>query len=124
MSAFVFPGGAPEAVYRAAVERRVDLVTTRPLLAELGRVLQTKFGWESEFVEQALAQIIRLSTIVEPTEQVDDISADPPDNRVLEAAAAGVAELIVSGDRHLLRLRAWRGIPIKSPADAIASIAD
>jgi len=35
---------------------------------------------------------------------------------VLEAAAEGEAEVIVSGDRHLLRLKAWRGISIESPA--------
>ncbi len=39
MSAFVFPGGAPEAVYRDELEGRLELVTTPPLLAELGRVL-------------------------------------------------------------------------------------
>ncbi len=47
ISAFVFPGGAPEDVYRLAIERSVDLVTSPPLLAEFGRILSDKFGWES-----------------------------------------------------------------------------
>lgn len=122
VSALVFPGGAPEAVYRAVIERRVELVTSRPLLSELGRVLQTKFDWEPELVEQAVAQVIRLSTVVEPVEEVDAIKVDPADNRVLEAAAAGEAEMIVSGDRHLLKLGAWRGTPVKAPAEAVALI--
>lgn len=33
-SAFLFPGGAPEAVYRLALEGRVELVTSRPLANE------------------------------------------------------------------------------------------
>lgn len=36
ISAFIFPGGAPEAAYRAAIERRVQLVTSPALLAEFG----------------------------------------------------------------------------------------
>ena len=38
------------------------------------------------------------------------------DDRVLEAAAAGRADVIVSGDRHLLRLRSWQGVPIEKAA--------
>ncbi|MGH3082249.1 MAG: putative toxin-antitoxin system toxin component, PIN family, partial [Gaiellaceae bacterium] len=39
VSALIFPGGPPEAVYRLVLEERLGLVTSRPLLAELGRVL-------------------------------------------------------------------------------------
>ncbi|HEX9888279.1 MAG TPA: hypothetical protein VGA69_02285 [Nitriliruptorales bacterium] len=35
---------------------------------------------------------------------------------MLEAAAAGDADLIVSGDRHLLTLGSWRGIATVNPA--------
>jgi pimeloyl-ACP methyl ester carboxylesterase len=42
ISAFVFPGSAPGQVYRRVLEGRVILVTSRPLLSELGRVLTEK----------------------------------------------------------------------------------
>jgi putative PIN family toxin of toxin-antitoxin system len=112
ISALIFPGGAPEAVYRLALERRVDLVTSRSLLAELGRVLTDKFGWDPGRAEEAVAQVTRVGTVVEPTETIRVIEEDPADDRVLEAASQGDAEVIVSGDRHLLRLRSWRGITI------------
>jgi predicted nucleic acid-binding protein len=38
---------------------------------------------------------------------------------VLEAAAAARADLIVSGDKHLLDLVAWEGIRILSPAEFV-----
>jgi putative PIN family toxin of toxin-antitoxin system len=116
VSALIFPGGPPEAVYRPALESRIELVTTRPLLAELGRVLAEKFGWQAERAEEAVAQLIRLAEIVEPQQTVTAVAADPADNRVLEAAAEGKADAVVSGDRHLLALRSWRGIPVESPA--------
>ena len=120
VSALIFPGGSPEAFYRLALEGRIDLVTSRPLLAELGRVLMEKFGWEAERAEEAIGQVVRLAEIVAPREALSEIEADPADNRVLEAAAEGGADAIVSGDRHLLALGSWRGIEIQSPAAFIA----
>jgi uncharacterized protein len=116
ISAFVFPGGPPEDVFRAALEGRIELVTSPPLLAEFGRVLSSKFGWEPSIAEQAVVQIARVGTVVRPKERVVEILDDPEDDKVLEAALAGGADVIVSGDRHLLGLRAWRGIEIEKAA--------
>jgi putative PIN family toxin of toxin-antitoxin system len=120
VSALIFPGGPPEAFYRLALERRIELVTSRPLLAELGRLLSEKFGWEPDRAEGAVGQLIRLAEIVEPGEVVSEIEADPADDRVLVAAAEGKADAIVSGDNHLLALGTWRGIPIHPPAAFVA----
>ena len=116
VSAVIFPGSTPEAFYRLALEGRIELVSSRPLLAELGRVLTEKFGWEPERAEEAVGQVVRLAEIVTPREALSEIEADAADNRVLEAAAEGGAGAIVSGDRHLLALGSWRGIEIQSPA--------
>jgi len=120
ISAYVFPGGKPEAVYRLALEGRLEIGTSLPLLAELGRVLGQKFGWLPERVEAAVAQMTRIASIVAPSETVQAIRADPADDRVLEAASAFDADVIVTGDRHLLDLGSWRGIGIISPAEFIA----
>jgi uncharacterized protein len=123
ISAFVFPGAAPEHVYRRGLEGRITLITSPPLLSELGRILTEKFGWEAPYAEEVLAQLVRVAVVVDPTEQVADINDDPADNRVLEAAAEGEADVIVSGDRHLLRLGTWRGIRILTPAAAMNDLA-
>lgn len=120
ISAFVFPGGSPEAVYRLALVGSFDLVTSPPLLLELGRILQQKFEWEPPMAEDAVRQVARIGTIVEPATSVSDIEEDTADNRVLEAAAESDADAIVSGDRHLLGLGTWRGIPILPAALFIA----
>lgn len=38
----MFPGGPPEFVYQGVLEASLTLVVSRPLLAELGRVLTDK----------------------------------------------------------------------------------
>ena len=120
ISAYVFPGGKPEAVYRLALEGRLEIGTSRTLLAEFGRVLGQKFGWIPDRVEAAVAQVARIAAVVEPTETVRVVTADPADDRVLEAARAFGADVIVSGDRHLLDLGTWSEIEIISPAEFIA----
>ena len=119
ISAYVFPGDKPEAVYRLALERRIEIGTSLPLLTEFGRVLGERFGWIPDRVEAAVAQMTRIASVVEPGETVQVIAADPADDRVLEAARAFGADVIVSGDRHLLDLGAWSGIDIVSPAELL-----
>jgi len=120
ISAFIFPGGAPEAVYRLVLEGRVEAASSITLLAEFGRVLAEKFGWEASRAEEATAQIARIAVLVSPSETVHEIKTDPADDRVLEAAAEAGAAVIISGDRHLLRLGSWRGIRILVPSAFIA----
>jgi predicted nucleic acid-binding protein len=50
--------------------------------------------------------------VVNPTAILEVIKDDPDDNRVLECALAGEANYIVSGDRRLLQLSSYEGIPI------------
>jgi predicted nucleic acid-binding protein len=45
------------------------------------------------------------------------IEDDPADDRILACAVAAKADLIVSGDHHLRRLKAFSGIGIISPVD-------
>lgn len=123
VSALIFPGGPPETVYRSALEGRIQHITSRPLLIELGRVLVAKFGWERDRAEQAVAQVARVSEVAAPAETVHEIAEDPADDRVLEAAEAGGADVIVSGDRHLLKLGTWRSIEIERPAQFLRRLA-
>ncbi|MBW3665910.1 MAG: putative toxin-antitoxin system toxin component, PIN family, partial [Actinobacteria bacterium] len=108
-----------EDVYRRVLSGELTMIVSRPLLAELGRVLVDKFDWEPAYVEEVVAQMIRIGELVKPAEVVEDIINDPADNRVLEAAAEDTADVIVSGDRHLLALGSWRDMPIVAPAGFI-----
>lgn len=116
ISAFIFPGGAPEAAFRLVLEGHVELITTPPLLSELARVLTDKFGWDVSRAQEAVGLVIRAATVVTPTRAIAEILEDPSDDRVLEAAQEGAVDLIVSGDKHLLKLRTWEGVRIVDPS--------
>ncbi len=53
--------------------------------------------------------------IVYPMEKINIVKEDPDDNKILECAVAAEANLIVTMDKDLLRLKIFRNIPIIHP---------
>ena len=68
----------------------------------------------------ALINVIRLrGELVSPNQKIE-ACRDPKDNRFLEAALEGKADVIVSGDADLLELREFEAIPILSVAEFLS----
>jgi putative PIN family toxin of toxin-antitoxin system len=94
------------------------------LLGELRRVLACPRLAAVFSDPKAIVDLVEdLSVVVEPIERLT-VVADEADNRVLEAAVAGGAELLVTGDRALLGLGRFRGVRIMGPVAALALLAD
>lgn len=110
VSAYGF-GGRPAAVLRAAILGRYTLLTSLPILTETADKLYSVLDFDDEHVTGAIRQLGRIAHVVAPEQHIDVLD-DEPDNRVLECAVAGEADLIVSGDHHLLDLGAFRDIRI------------
>ena len=118
--------GPPAALLDAIFDGRIQLVTSPALLDELGRVLEyrrlaqvlTKTGMTAHALVDLVAAV---STVVTPS-QIVAAARDASDNRVLEAALAGDAEMVVSGDDDLLALRTFEGVPIVTPTEALKRI--
>lgn len=106
--------GAAYHVWEACLQGRHHLVTSRELLDEIERVLaRPRFAFLPE--EERQLFLVSLTAIVElvaPPTRLDVIKDDPTDNRVLECAVEGQVDVILSGDRHLLDLKAYHAIPI------------
>lgn len=116
VSAFFWDGNE-RAVLEACIDGEHELATSVFILNELGRVLREKFEVPSERVAGYVAQLVALSQVVDPEAHLDVIDDDPPDNRVLECGVAVQPDVIVSGDSHLLDLKAFEGIEIRRAAD-------
>ena len=71
-----------------------------------------KFGLSPEEIQPIIEDLIRISEIVEVSTKVTAIRADLTDNMFLALAVDGRAEVIVSGDHHLLDIRQYSGVPI------------
>ena len=67
-----------------------------------------------------LVALLKESELVAITEQINDCR-DPNDNKFLELAVCGNADVLVTGDDDLLALNPFRGIAIVTPRDFLNS---
>jgi predicted nucleic acid-binding protein len=91
----------------------IELAISEAILEETLRVLRDKFHRTSDELRETDKQLRVGGRIVTPTESINVIDADPSDDRILECAVAADADVIVSGDKHLVALGSFRGIPIQ-----------
>jgi putative PIN family toxin of toxin-antitoxin system len=122
LSGLLFGGNCRE-VIRLVSEGRVDGFTSNPLLAELeGVLLRPNFGLGADQVEAIIDLVRQTFVLVSPAERVAVVAADPEDDAVLDAAIAANAEVVVSGDSHLLALGGFRRIRVLSPARVVEEV--
>jgi uncharacterized protein len=121
-------GGTPRASIDAVVAGGSTLLASEALLNEFREVVcRPKFIVQLARYATNAANVQKyyesLVTIVTPGHVEPVIERDPADDEVLAAALAGTADLIVSGDAHLLDLGRWRGIRIVKANEALGLIA-
>jgi putative PIN family toxin of toxin-antitoxin system len=114
VSALVF-GGVPRGVLELAEAGQCQLFYSAAIQTEVCRVLAEKFDWPQAMIDEVLQVVWGIGKVVAPRITLNAVPADPDDNRILECAVAARAQVVVSGDRHLLDLRDYRSIPIVTP---------
>lgn len=95
------------------------LLYAQSLLEELIDVLnrpriRRKYNLSQDDIKTVVSLILLRGEAVEP-ERTITACRDPKDNKFLEVAVAGYADVIVSGDEDLLILHPFEGIPIVPP---------
>ncbi len=120
-------GGKPFALIQAAIDGDVLLYSSPALREELRGVLArnhlaARLQRRQFSVEQAAAFYNGLTEIIDPQPIHARVSRDLDDDAVLALAVAAQVDVIVSGDADLLVLGAYAGIPIISPAQALAML--
>jgi predicted nucleic acid-binding protein len=68
-------------------------------------------------IEEAIFKTLKIAVWAPGNLTVEAIPDDPADDLVLACALEGHADVIVSGDHHLLDLKSYQGIDIVSPAE-------
>jgi len=116
----IFFTGPPSQILKAWRDGKLQLLVSPSILDEYQRI-----GAELalQFQDIDLRPFLDLLTIqaeivLAPT-LPPVIHDDPSDDKFLEAAIAGKASYIISGDKHLLKLSEFQGIQILKPRDFI-----
>ena len=118
VSAIVLPLSVPRKAVDKALHQGV-LLFSKATMTELAEVLsRPKFDPYSD-IEYRLLFLSQLRSTAEfvPIVQLARGCRDPRDDKFLEVALNGRADLIITGDADLLEMHAWREIAILSPKD-------
>ena len=114
ISGYLWKGSPRRAIDKVRCGEWIHLVSEETI-EELIRVLAyAKFGLKPEEIEPIIRDLMAISEYVEVRSKIDLVKADPTDNVFLNLAIDGEAEVIVSGDHHLLDLKEFNDIPIIS----------
>jgi putative PIN family toxin of toxin-antitoxin system len=118
---------APRLLLDAATEGRIDLATSTVLIDELAEVIarakfSRKLAEQNVTARVLLNRYAQLATRVTPASIRRTVLDDADDDHVLACALAANADLIVSGDAHLLNLKRYHGMPILAAGEALAIV--
>ena len=117
VSALIFTGISSELVplwQRSAI----TVLLSRGILEEYLRVLSYPKFQLSEAEIKALIEeeLLPYVEVVNPRRRLRVVERDPSDDKFIECAVTGKAQVIISGDKDLLSLGRYRQIRIQSPA--------
>ena len=114
IAAFIARGQCHELLEHTA--RTHTLYTSEFLLGEFREKLLVKFKAPPAAAEAALSLQRSRMRVVVPETLPEPVCRDPDDDQVLALALAAEADCLVTGDKDLLTLDTFRGIPIRAPA--------
>lgn len=116
----VFFSGPSYRILEAWRDGKLRLIISPEILREYERV-----GEElaDRFPAIDLRPILELATVeaelFTPRELPEPICADPDDDKFIACALAGKSRMVVSGDKHLLKLSGFRGIQVLRPREFV-----
>ncbi len=108
-------GGFSEDILKMAANKLITLVCSEEILEELYKKLVNKFKWndaDAKFFVDTLKETLE---IVQIRKKLHVIARDPDDDKVLECAQSGNADLIISSDQDLIKLKNFENISIVHP---------
>lgn len=121
VSSFIYATGNPGHIRDAWHTGTFEVVVTEPILEEYRRVLnyprtRRRHHLSPAEIDLALDDIREMAVNVPDWPTLHVVADDPDDDKFLECAVAAQAEIIVSGDEHLLSLGSFQGIQVLTPA--------
>ena len=107
----------PYRCLQLAKDGLIQSVTCREILDEFQEKLLLKFDYSPPDAQSITDRVLDYSRLVNITNSLKGICADPDDDMVLECAVVAKANYIVTGDKHLLSLGNYQNSLILKATD-------
>lgn len=112
----IFFSGPPSRILAAWMDERFELVVSEEILDEY-RTVARRIGnkYRTVEIESVLDRIVVHALLVLSAPIPHEACSDPDDLKFLACAVASGAEIVVSGDRALLRASGFEGVEVLTP---------
>lgn len=126
ISALIQPKGASGRILTSLLEASAfELIISPAILTELRRSLsypkvRRYIKASDEDLDLWVASIELIAQPVDGTIRIHAVAEDPDNDKYIEAAVEGLAQFVVTGDKHLLSLKSYENIHIVTPRVFVA----
>ncbi len=111
IAASLKPGLADQILERAS-RGELAIITSSAILKEVRTKLIAKFHFPTREADSFVDEIKLIAIMIAPEKHLQIVKDDPADNKILEATVEGNADIVVTMDKHLLKLKKIYNIPI------------
>jgi putative PIN family toxin of toxin-antitoxin system len=112
----VFFTGPPYQILKAWQDGKVKLLLSPEIFEEYERVGKALSGqFPSINLNSILSFVTIKAEIILATGLSERVSEDPDDDKFLACALSGKCKVVISGDKHLLRVSGFKGIAVIRP---------
>lgn len=115
LSGIIF-GGNSKHILDLVIEGKITSFISPAILLEIAEKLERKFNWNRNQIITVIKTISKTVVVINPKRKLNIVRADKEDNKIIEAAVESDADDIISGDKHLLRLKRYCDTKIISPS--------
>jgi putative PIN family toxin of toxin-antitoxin system len=110
----IFWGGKPRRLIDLGRDDKIQIFTSEEIEQEISDKLMTKFGLNADDAGRVMADFSTFTKSIRVSRRIHVVKDDPDDNKFIECAVECGAEFIISGDKHLLRMKKYKGINMGS----------
>jgi len=116
----VFFSGSPYQILKAWQSGEFELVVSQEILDEYQRVGEI-LAEERHTVDlnPILNFVIEHAKVYRPAKLKEPVCEDPDDDKFIACALASGSGVIISGDKHLLKVSGYQGIEILKPREFV-----
>ena len=112
----VFFSGPPYQILRAWRSGEFELVVSQEILEEYRRVGEILAEERPNTnLSPILNFVIERAKVYKPAKLKEPVCEDPDDDKFLACALASGSKVIISGDKHLLKVSGYEGIEVLKP---------
>ena len=109
--------GNPHKIIKKALDKKIQAFITLEILQDVEKVMRRDFNEPEEMIKGQISLILTYAEIVAPKDVGNAVKEDSDDDMILRCSKSINADYIVSGDRHLLKLKKFQNTKIVLPKE-------